>query len=399
MAITRTKSVEQSIRDTTDPEHQLNRTLSWVELTMFGIGVVIGAGIFTMTGRVAHTMTGPSIVISFIVAATACGMAALCYAEFASTVPVAGSAYTFSYAAMGEIFAWIIGWDLILELFLSSSVVAQGWSQYFSVFLEDLGVHIPSSIVSGGKVDLLALGLIIILGLLLLWGIKESVRVNTALVALKLFIVLFVIFAGLGYVRAANFHPFIPPSQPQTSTTSTLTQPFLQWMTGAQPAAFGVSGIVAGAALVFFAYIGFDVVATTAEEAKNPGRDIPLGILGSLLICTLLYIAVSLVLTGMVPYDQLEPKAALAAAFRSVGKPWMSTIIAAGAVAGLTTVVLTMMIGATRVLFAMSRDGLLPGVLAKVHPTRQCRTSSRSSSRSPTAWPRPSSRRASSTRW
>lgn len=366
MSILRTKSVEQSIRDTEDPAHKLNKNLTWVELTTFGIGVVIGAGIFTMTGRVAHSMTGPSIVISFTVAALACALAAMCYAEFASTVPVAGSAYTFSYASMGEIFAWIIGWDLFLELFLASSVVAQGWSSYLTVFLSELGIDLPPQIVSGGRVDLLALGIIVVLGLLLLGGIKESVRVNTALVALKLFIVLFVIFAGIGYVKAANFHPFIPAKAPAADSTAGLTQPLLQWFTGAEPTAFGASGIVAGAALVFFAYIGFDVVATTAEEAKNPKRDIPLGILGSLVICTILYIAISLVLIGMVPYTKLDPSASLAKAFTMVGKPWMAVIISAGAVAGLTTVVLTMMIGATRVIFAMSRDHLLPPVLSKV---------------------------------
>ncbi|ALN16046.1 amino acid permease [Acidipropionibacterium acidipropionici] len=367
MSILRTKSVEQSLRDTEDPEHQLKKSLSWVELTMFGIGVVIGAGIFTMTGRVAHSMTGPSIIISFIVAAIACGLAAMCYAEFASTVPVAGSAYTFSYASMGEIFAWIIGWDLFLELFLASSVVAQGWSAYLAVFLSQLGIDLPPQIVSGGRFDLLAFGLIMVLGMLLIGGIKESVRVNTVLVAIKLFIVMFVIFAGIGYVKASNFTPFVPDKQPVESTGG-LTQPLLQWFTGSGQTAFGVSGIVAGAALVFFAYIGFDVVATTAEEAKNPKRDVPLGILGSLVVCTILYIAISLVLIGMVPYDQLDPSASLAKAFTTVGKPWMAIIISAGAVAGLTTVVLTMMIGATRVIFAMSRDGLLPEGLSHVHP-------------------------------
>jgi APA family basic amino acid/polyamine antiporter len=367
VSIFRTKSVEQSLRDTEDPEHQLKKSLSWVELTMFGIGVVIGAGIFTMTGRVAHSMSGPSIIISFIIAAIACGLAAMCYAEFASTVPVAGSAYTFSYASMGEIFAWIIGWDLFLELFLASSVVAQGWSAYLAVFLSQLGIDLPPQIVSGGRFDLLAFGLIMVLGMLLIGGIKESVRVNTVLVAIKLFIVMFVIVAGIGYVKASNFTPFIPDKQPVESSGG-LTQPLLQWFTGSQQTAFGVSGIVAGAALVFFAYIGFDVVATTAEEAKNPKRDVPMGILGSLVVCTILYIAISLVLIGMVPYNQLDPSASLAKAFTTVGKPWMAIIISAGAVAGLTTVVLTMMIGATRVIFAMSRDGLLPEGLSHVHP-------------------------------
>jgi basic amino acid/polyamine antiporter, APA family len=365
----RTKSVEQSIADTDEPEYQLKKSLTAIDLTVFGIGVIIGAGIFTLTGRAAGTIAGPAIAISFVVSAVCCALAALCYAEFASTVPVSGSAYTFSYASLGEIIAWIIGWDLLLELLLGASVVAQGWSQYAVVLLGNLGITWPAAIGPGGAVDLLSILLIAVLTVLITIGIKESLRVNLVLVGIKLFIVLFVIFAGLAFINPANYSPFIPPaSGGGSAATSWLTQPLIQFAFGLQPTVYGVGGIFAGAALVFFAYIGFDVVATTAEEARNPQRDLPIGIIGSLIICTVLYCAVALVITGMVKYDQIDPKAALASAFTSVGKPGFATLIAAGAVAGLTTVVLTLMIGASRVLFAMSRDHLMPPGLSKVHP-------------------------------
>jgi APA family basic amino acid/polyamine antiporter len=363
----RTKSIEQSMRDADEPEYQLKKSLSALDLVVFGVGVVIGAGIFTLTGRAAHQVAGPAIVVSFVIAAICCALAAMCYAEFASTVPVSGSAYTFSYASLGELIAWIIGWDLILEMFLGASVVAQGWSAYLGVFLEKIGWVMPASISYGGVVDLPAMLLVAVLGVLVTVGIKESMRVNLVLVGLKLFIVVFVIVAGIQFISADNYAPFVPPAQ-ATETTTGLTQPLLQWMLGFEPTAFGWGGIVAGAALVFFAYIGFDVVATTAEETKNPQRNLPIGILGSLAICTVLYCAVALVVTGMVPYDELDPKAALANAFAAHGADWMATIISAGAVAGLTTVVLTLLIGATRVIFSMSRDHLLPPLLAQVHP-------------------------------
>ncbi|GAA3611505.1 amino acid permease [Microlunatus ginsengisoli] len=366
--VLRTKSVEQSIADTDEPEYQLKKSLTALDLTVFGIGVIIGAGIFTLTGRAAATLAGPSIAISFVVSAVCCALAALCYAEFASTVPVSGSAYTFSYASLGEIIAWIIGWDLLLELLLGASVVAQGWSQYAVVFMNALGINWPSAIGPGGGVDLLAILLIAVLTLLITVGIKESMRVNLVLVGIKLFIVLFVIFAGLFYINPANYSPFIPPATGGGEAASSwLTQPLIQFAFGLEPTAYGVGGIFAGAALVFFAYIGFDVVATTAEEAKNPQRDLPIGIIASLIICTILYCAVALVITGMVKYDQIDPKAALASAFTAVGKPGFATLIAAGAVAGLTTVVLTLLIGASRVMFAMSRDHLMPPGLSKVH--------------------------------
>jgi len=374
MDVLRTKSIEQSLADTDEPEYQLKKRLGALDLTVFGIGVVIGAGIFTLTGKVANQYAGPGVVFSFLLAAICCAMAALCYAEFASTVPVAGSAYTFSYATLGELIAWIIGWDLILELMLGASVVAQGWSTYFVLFLDEIGITWPASMgptdagFQWDHVNVPALLLVALLTTLVALGIKESMRVNLVLVALKLFIVLFVIVAGIFYISGANYDPFIPPAAAPVSSEG-IHQPLIQWALGIEPQTFGILGVISAASVVFFAYIGFDVVATTAEEARNPQRDLPRGILGSLAICTVLYMAVALVITGMVPYDKIDPDAALATAFTSVGKDGFATMIAAGAVAGLTTVVMTLLIGAVRVLFAMSRDGLIPHGFGRTNAT------------------------------
>jgi APA family basic amino acid/polyamine antiporter len=374
MSVFRTKSIEQSLQDTDEPDYQLKRRLTAIDLTVFGIGVVIGAGIFTLTGQVAADYAGPGVVFSFALAAICCALAALCYAEFASTVPVAGSAYTFSYATLGELIAWIIGWDLILELMLGASVVAQGWSQYFVTFLDEIGITWPAGIGPSASesfqwdhVNLPALLLVVVLTALVAAGIKESMRVNLVLVGIKLFIVLFVIVAGLFYVTGANYDPFIPPASDPVSESG-LTQPLIQAVLGVEQQTFGVWGVISAASIVFFAYIGFDVVATTAEEARDPQRDLPKGILGSLAICTVLYMAVALVITGMVPYNEIDPSAALATAFQDVGKSGFATLIAAGAVAGLTTVVMTLLIGAIRVLFAMSRDGLIPHGFGRTSP-------------------------------
>lgn len=368
----RTKTIEESIAETSEEEYLLKKRLTALDLVVFGVGVIIGAGIFTLTGRAAQQYAGPAIAISFIVAALACGFAALCYAEFASTVPVSGSAYTFSYATLGELVAWIIGWDLLLEMLLGASVVAQGWSAYFVVLLERFGITFPENLAPGSAFDLPAVVLVVILTALIAAGIKESMRVNLVLVAIKVFIVIFVIVAGLQYVNADNYSPFIPEPKALETTMSTLDAPLVQTLFGFTPTLFGWGGIFAGASLVFFAYIGFDVVATTAEEAKNPGRDLPIGIIGSLIICTILYVGVSLVITGMVKYDQITPSAALATAFEDVGRGGYATLISAGAVAGLSTVVMTLLIGATRIVFAMSRDWLLPAGLG--HTNRKTGT-------------------------
>jgi basic amino acid/polyamine antiporter, APA family len=368
VSVFRTKSVEQSIRDTEEPEHQLKKELSALDLTVFGVGVIIGTGIFVLTGVAANSTAGPAVALSFVVAAVACGLAALCYAELASTVPVAGSAYTFSYATLGELIAWIIGWDLALEFVLAGAVVAVGWSQYFAAMLETLGLQLPAVIAGGeGVFNLPAVLIVLLLTVVLVLGIKISARVNEIVVTIKVLVVLFVIAAGLFFVKGSNYSPFIPPQQPARAATGG-DRTLVEAIFGQPPANFGISGIFAAAALVFFAYIGFDIVATTAEETKNPQRDVPRGILGSLAICTSLYVAVSLVVVGMQHYTELDTAAPLAAAFQSVGRPIFANFITLGALAGLTTVMMILMLGQSRVAFAMSRDGLLPRWLSTVHP-------------------------------
>ncbi|MFI7421561.1 amino acid permease [Nonomuraea sp. NPDC049684] len=369
MDIFRTKSVEQSIRDTETPEHQLRKRLSAMDLMVFGIGVIVGTGIFVLTGQVAKEVAGPAVAVSFVVAAVVCGLAALCYAEFASTIPVAGSAYTFSFATLGEFPAWVIGWDLILELALAAAVVSVGWSGYFASMLDSVGIHLPASIAGDDPVvNVPAVAIVLILTAILVAGIKISSRVNLILVITKITVVLLVIVAGLFFVKAANYTPFIP--EPVASPrVEGLKAPLIQVLFGVTPVAFGVIGIFSAAAIVFFAFIGFDIVATAAEETVRPQRDVPRGIIGSLAVCTILYVAVSLVVVGMQPYKQLSTSAPLSDAFTAVGQSWLATIISVGAIAGLTTVVLVLLLGQTRVLFAMCRDGLLPRRLAVVHPT------------------------------
>ncbi|MEV5552550.1 amino acid permease [Nonomuraea wenchangensis] len=368
MDIFRTKSVEQSIRDTEDPEHQLRKRLTALDLTVFGIGVIIGTGIFVLTGQVAKDTAGPAVALSFVVAGVVCGLAALCYAEFASTIPVAGSAYTFAFATLGEFPAWVIGWDLLLELALAAAVVAVGWSGYFASMLESIGLPLPAAVAGDNAViNLPAVIVVAILTAVLVAGIKLSSRVNLILVITKVAVVLVVIVAGLFFVKAANYTPFIPEAV-STARVEGVKAPLFQVLFGITPVAFGVLGIISAAAIVFFAFIGFDVVATAAEETITPQRDVPRGIFGSLAICTVLYVAVSLVVVGMQNYTQLSTAAPLSDAFIAVGQDWLATIISLGALAGLTTVVLVLLLGQTRVLFAMSRDGLVPRGLARVHP-------------------------------
>lgn len=367
--IFRTKSVEQSIRDTEAPEHRLRKRLTATDLTVFGIGVIVGTGIFVLTGQVAKELAGPAVAISFVVAAVVCGLAALCYAEFASTIPVAGSAYTFSFATLGEFPAWVIGWDLVLELALAAAVVSVGWSGYFASLLSSLGIDLPAALAGDDPVfNLPAVLIVLILTVVLLVGIKISSRVNLILVITKVTVVLLVIVAGLFFVKGANYTPFVPEAV-ATARVEGLKAPLIQVLFGITPVAFGIVGIFSAAAIVFFAFIGFDIVATAAEETVAPQRDVPRGILGSLAICTALYVAVSLVVVGMQRYSELSTTAPLSDAFIAAGQAWLATIISVGAIAGLTTVVLVLLLGQTRVLFAMSRDGLLPRSLSKVHPT------------------------------
>jgi APA family basic amino acid/polyamine antiporter len=365
MNLWRTKTIEQSIRDTEEPTHQLRKRLGALDLTVFGVGVVIGTGIFVLTGKAAGVQAGPAVSLSFVFAGVACALAALCYAEFASTVPVAGSAYTFSYASLGELVAWIIGWDLILELALGASTVAVGWSTYFADVMKQAGITIPAFAYGSGH-NLVAAAIVLILTAVICFGIKVSSQVNLVMVTIKIAVVLFVIIAGLFYIKTSNYSPFIPPAGSKPAAGAESVPSLLQDI-GFAPGSFGVSGIFTGAALVFFAFIGFDIVATAAEETKRPQRDLPIGILGSLAICTTLYVAVSLVVTGMVKYTDIKVDAPLAEAFRSVGKPGFATIISIGALIGLTTVMMILMLGQSRVFFAMSRDRLLPAMFSKVN--------------------------------
>jgi APA family basic amino acid/polyamine antiporter len=368
----RTKKVEQSILDTEEPEHALKKSLSALDLTVFGVGVIIGTGIFVLTGKVAKQNAGPAVSLAFVAAGVACGLAALCYAEFASTVPVAGSAYTFSYASLGELPAWIIGWDLVLEFALGTAVVAVGWSGYVRSLLDNAGWHMPASLggrdgASGFGFDILAAILVLVLTAILVVGVKLSARVTSVVVAVKVTVVLIVIIAGAFFISGDNYKPFIPKAQPVPAGGS-LQAPLIQLMFGWAPSNFGVMGIFTAASVVFFAFIGFDVVATAAEETKNPQRDMPRGILGSLLICTTLYVAVSIVVTGMQNYRRLSIDAPLADAFKATGHPWYAGVISFGAAVGLTTVCMILLLGQTRVFFAMSRDGLLPRFFSRVHP-------------------------------
>ncbi|UKY53313.1 amino acid permease [Streptomyces inhibens] len=367
----RTKTVEQSILDTEEPEHTLKKSLSALDLTVFGVGVVIGTGIFVLTGKIAKEQAGPAVALSFVVAGVVCALAALCYAEFASTVPVAGSAYTFSYASLGELPAWIIGWDLILELALGCAVVAVGWSGYIRSLLDSAGWHLPVGLSGTHEghfgFDLLAFILVLVLTGILVLGMKLSSRVTAVVVGIKVTVVLLVIFAGAFFITGANYTPFIPPSEPSAGGGG-LAAPLAQLMFGFAPSNFGTMGIFAAAAVVFFAFIGFDIVATAAEETRNPQRDVPRGILGSLAICTILYVAVSVVVTGMQKYSKLSTDAPLADAFKDLGHPFFAGVISFGAAVGLTSVCMILLLGQSRVFFAMSRDGLLPRVFSLAHP-------------------------------
>jgi len=339
------KSVDELIAQTEEREHKLRRVLGSFDLILLGIGAIIGTGIFVLTGVGAALHAGPAVTLSFAVSAVACIFAALCYAEFASIIPVSGSAYTYAYATIGELLAWIIGWDLILEYAVCSITVAIGWSGYLVNLFAGMGIIIPAW-MSQPPFNVPALLIVAIITTLLVIGIKESARVNNVIVIVKLAVILFFIALGVFFIKPANWSPFMP---------------------------FGWTGVMTGAAIVFFAYIGFDAVSTTAEETKNPQRDLPIGIIVSLLVCSTLYIIVALVLTGIIPVmnyanDQAFLSAPIAFALNVLHQEWASGIISIGAVMGITSVLLVMMMGQPRIFFAMSRDRLFPENISKVHP-------------------------------
>jgi len=387
MSLLSTKSIERLAAEAAETgDHALKRVLGPLNLTTLGVGAIIGAGIFVLTGLAAAQYAGPAILLSFVLAGVACTFAGLCYSEFAAMIPIAGSAYTYGYATLGEVFAWIIGWDLILEYSVGSATVAVGWSGYVVSFLRGVGIVVPPALtaapgtvlvetaagrwedllnvadrlVSQGidaaalphvtaLVNLPAVLIVLAVTALLIRGVQESASVNALVVMIKVAVVLTFIAAGIAYVNPENWQPFIPAN------------------TGAF-GEYGYSGIVRGAGVVFFAYIGFDAVSTAAQEARNPQRDMPIGILGSLVICTILYILVAAVLTGLVPYPQLNVPDPIAVGIDATGLTWLSPIVKIGAIAGLSSVILVMLLGQPRIFYTMARDGLLPAWAAKVHP-------------------------------
>lgn len=355
----RTKSINKVIAESETGGSRLQRSLSAFDLTMIGIGAIIGAGIFALTGNAAATKAGPAVVLSFVLSGIGCAFAGLCYAEMAAMIPVAGSAYTYAYATLGELFAWIIGWALVLEYAVGAITVAISWSGYLVRFLEKgFDIHLPFEWVNGymvtqtdaagivhhGLFNIPAVLLVCAITVLLIVGVKESARATSAIVFIKIAAVLLFIGIGATHVNTANWSPFVP---------------------------FGPWGIVQGAGTIFFAYIGFDAVTTMSEEAKNAQRDLPIGIIASLVVCTILYIAVAGVLTGMVPYLELKDPAPVTLALSRAGVSWGVTLVSIGALAGLGSVVMVMMMGQPRVFLAMSRDGLLPAGISKIHPKYQ----------------------------
>jgi APA family basic amino acid/polyamine antiporter len=356
------KSLDQINRQA--QEDSLKRHLDLTNIVLLGIGAIIGAGIFVLTGTAAALHAGPAISISFIISAFGCLLAGLCYAEFASMLPVSGSAYTYGYATLGEFVAWIIGWDLILEYLFGSATVAVGWSGYVISFLNDFGIHLPATICqspfaygpdgwyqTGAVINFPAVFIIALMTTLLVIGIKESARFNNIIVIVKVAVILLFVGFGISYIDVENWKPFLPENTGKFSE-------------------FGWTGVLTGAAVVFFAYIGFDAVSTTAQEAVNPQRDLPKGILLSLAICTVLYVAVSLVMTGIVKYTELNVPAPIAVAIDATGKglAWLSPFIKIGAIAGLSSVVMVLLLGQSRVFYSMAHDGLLWKSFAKTHP-------------------------------
>lgn len=364
MKLFRTKSIDQILSQPNDNNRALKKTLGRVNLVSLGIGAIIGAGIFAITGQAAAQYAGPAIVISFVISGFACAFAGLCYAEMASMIPISGSAYTYAYATMGEFVAWIIGWDLILEYLFASSTVAVGWSGYVISFLKDFGIHLPEKFTTapishskelgwyftGSLINLPAVLIILALTFLLAIGIKESAWFNNLMVIVKVLVIIVFILVGIFYVNYDNWQPFIPEQK--------------------EIGVYGWTGILRAAGIIFFAYIGFDAVSTAAQEAINPQRDMAYGILGSLFICTVLYVLFAGVLTGVVHYSQLNTPAPVAVAIDQMGKEmkWLKFFIKIGAIAGLSSAMLIMMLGQPRIFYAMGLDGLLPSIFCNVHP-------------------------------
>jgi len=357
------KSISHLIETAEGGEYQLKRSLGALNLVSLGIGAIIGAGLFSVTGIAASENAGPAVVLSFVVAAVGCAFAGMCYSELASMIPVAGSAYTYAYATMGEFIAWIIGWDLVLEYAVAAAMVAVSWSRYMGSFLHDFGITIPAQLAAcpfdvitlpdgsqaHGLVNIPAMAIIAAISLLLMLGIKESASVNDVIVVIKLAVVLTFIVVGFHYIKHSNYVPFIPPN----------TGSFGE---------FGISGIMRAAGIIFFAYIGFDTVSTAAQESRHPQKDIPRGIIGSLVLCTVLYILFSFVLTGMLNYKLMRGDAApVVTAISLTPYPWLRVLINLGIIAGLTSVILVMLLGQSRIFYAMSRDGLLPKLFSDIH--------------------------------
>ncbi|RUT33387.1 amino acid permease [Paenibacillus zeisoli] len=352
MNLMRRKSIS-SMMELKEKGNTLKKELGAFDLTMLGIGCVVGTGIFVMTGVAAAQHAGPALILSFIIAGLVCAFCALCYAELASMVPISGSAYTYSYATFGEIIAWILGWDLILEYGFAASMVASGWSGYFQGLMSGFGIHIPhalSSALDTGKgtyIDLPAIIIALLLTFVVSRGAKESTRLNTIMVVIKIAVIVLFLVVGVFYVKPSNWTPFMP---------------------------FGFGGVMTGAATAFIAYIGFDVVATAAEEVRNPQRDLPRGIIASLIVCALLYVLVTAVLTGIVPYQLLDVKNPVAFAIQFIHQNWIAGFISLGAIIGITTVLFVLLYGQTRLLYAMGRDGLLPKKLSKLNPKTKAPT-------------------------
>lgn len=359
------KSIPSLIKEAHESgEGTLKRTLTSYHLVALGVGAIIGAGLFSLTGIAAADNAGPAVILSFIIAAVGCGFAGLCYAEFASMIPVAGSAYTYSYATMGEFIAWIIGWDLVLEYALAAATVSVSWSQYFSQFLLEIGIDLPANLLhgpwEGGVINIPAIMIVCLLSLLLIRGTQESSFVNNVLVIVKIAVVLIFIALGWGFINPANHTPFIPPNAGEVALKAGKIG-FFDFFNSPDFGHFGISGVLRGAGVVFFAFIGFDAVSTAAQEAKNPQKGMPIGIIGSLLVCTLLYVAFSYVMTGLENYTAFEGDAKpVATAFAKTGYTFLNLAMMIAILAGYTSVILVMLLGQSRVFYSMSKDGLLP---------------------------------------